>query len=200
MRWFKVNPDSGKETQLYSGIALVLNIGAEVYEAEPLEDIHISGNSLTCAPARIVRKMNWDERIARLFACDCASHTLRIFEGWRPNEKRPRRAIEVAREYTNGRADANALQKAWGDARDTASSTKYKESAYTDLIAYFAARAASDCAAVDVEWGERSATFAAAARSGSTRDKKGTTVNQSIAWIDERKWQVERLMRYLETP
>ena len=159
---------------------LVLHLGSDIREVDA------------------TKKLCWDERIARLFACDCAAHVLSIFEGWRPNNKYPRNAVEVARRYAKGQASTDEMQRAWSDARDTASSTKYKDSAYTDFIAYCAARAASDCAAADVEWGERSATFAAAARSGATRDKKGTTVNQSLAWISERAYQTGRLMKYLD--
>jgi hypothetical protein len=198
MRWFKVGSDNSGEVHLYEGIALVLELGAEIYEAEPLEDIHISGNRLTCSSARTLKKMNWDERIARLFACDCAAHVLSVFENWHPKDGRPRHAIEVAREYANGHADATKLQKAWNDARNAASSTKDKEPAYTDFVAYIAGRAAADSAATDIGWGVLATNFAAAARSSSARDKKGTTTNQSIAWIDERKWQAERLMQYLD--
>jgi hypothetical protein len=186
MRWFKVGSDNGGEVHLCEGIALVLELGAEVYEAEPLENIHISGNRLTCSSARTLKKMNWNERIARLFACDCAEHVAHICK-----DKQVRTAIDAARKYANGKLTESELLVAWSGARNAASKSQW-------LNEYSAARAASDCAATDIQWATSSATFGAAAKSGSAKDKKGSTLNQSIAWIDERKWQTARLMQYLD--
>jgi len=196
-RWFKVI--GSKDNPLFDESALVFELGSEIYEAEPQGDITISGNRLTCSQFRLLRKMNWNERICRLFACDCAAHVLGIFERWRSNEPRPRQAIDVARRYADGKASADELSVAWNGARDAASGKKYKEPSYTDFIAYIAARAASDTALPNIQWGIPVLDFAAAARSGATQDKKGTTLNQSIAWIDERAYQTGKLMNYLES-
>jgi transposase-like protein len=41
-------------------------------------------------------------RNQRLYACDCAEHVLHFFEEKYPDDKRPRKAINVARHYANG--------------------------------------------------------------------------------------------------
>lgn len=42
---------------------------------------------------------SWDETQARLYAAECAKETLHLYERTRPNDKRPRRAIEAAINY-----------------------------------------------------------------------------------------------------
>ncbi len=78
--------------------------------------------------ARIVEPLNWNERVMRLFACDCAEQVLSIIERDAPDERRPRQAIEVARRFANGEATqeelsaarAAAWAAAWAAARDAA--------------------------------------------------------------------------------
>jgi hypothetical protein len=53
---------------------------------------------------RLVSETAWNERTARLFACDCAEHVLYLYERKYPDDKRPRAAIETARKYANGEA------------------------------------------------------------------------------------------------
>ena len=77
--------------------------------------------------ARLLRRIEaWNERTARLFACDCAERVLPIFERARPGDNRPRAAIETARRFANGAAAreelsaarAAAWAAAWAAARD----------------------------------------------------------------------------------
>src|SRR5262245_50870359 len=56
----------------------------------------------------------------RLFACDCAEHVLPYFERFQPLDKRPRKAIEVARRYAFGKASREELDKAGGNAESAA--------------------------------------------------------------------------------
>ena len=60
-----------------------------------------------------------NSHICRLFAADCAESALHIFEKERPDDKRPRRAIEVARNpnATSEERDA-AGADAWAAAGD----------------------------------------------------------------------------------
>ena len=53
------------------------------------------------------------DRLARLFACDCAEHVLPIFETKYPDDKRPRQAIEVSRRYATGEATSEELAATW---------------------------------------------------------------------------------------
>ena len=78
---------------------------------------------------RLVSETAWDERTARLFACDCAEHVLPIYEQDYPDDNCPRHAIEVARRYANGEATVQELTAAWDAARaaaqDAIGATRY---------------------------------------------------------------------------
>jgi hypothetical protein len=56
----------------------------------------------------------------RLFACDCAEHVLPYFEKFQPLDKRPRTAIEVARQYALGKVSQEVLNNARENAEGAA--------------------------------------------------------------------------------
>ena len=77
-----------------------------------------------------MRAVDGKDKEIRLFAADCAEFVLPIFEKEYPNDDRPRKAIQAARDYANGlmsreqlaaadAADA-ARAAAWDAARDAA--------------------------------------------------------------------------------
>ena len=93
----------------------------------------VCNDKVVFSQARILKKLdNWNERTARLFACDCAEHNLKYYEKEYPQDSRPRNAIEVARKYALGKATekeldaaraaawAAAQAAAWDAARDAA--------------------------------------------------------------------------------
>lgn len=111
-----------------------------------------------------------DERFARLLACDYAEHILHIFESRYPDDKRPRRAIEVSRRCADGLAtedELNAARDAARAARDAA----------------WAAEAAARAA-----WAAWAAARAAEAAARAARD---------AARAAERQWQEEHLRQLL---
>ena len=71
------------------------------------------------AKRKLIKAVNIDREL-RLFACDCANHVLYIFERQRPNDKRPREAIEVARRFADGKATKKELAAAGAAARAAA--------------------------------------------------------------------------------
>ena len=75
-------------------------------------------DALWCLPHCI--EQGQAERIARLFACDCAERVLPLFEKERPGDDRPRAAILVARAYANGEATIERLDAAGDAARAAA--------------------------------------------------------------------------------
>lgn len=87
---------------------------AEIYEAEYDGGERIDANNkIVVRKARLTKRLRtWNEKTARLFACDCAERVLPIFEKKYPDDKRPRQAIEIARKY--------ALRKATRQELDTA--------------------------------------------------------------------------------
>jgi len=83
------------------------------------------------------------DRIARVFACDCAERVLPLFEKRYPNDKRPRHAIKTARLFAEGKASKSELANAASDAYDAA----WRAWATSDAWGVSdAARAASDAA------------------------------------------------------
>jgi hypothetical protein len=57
------------------------------------------------------------ERIAYLFAADCAARVLEFFERAYPNDSRPREAIMTARRFARGQATVKELDAAVAAAR-----------------------------------------------------------------------------------
>lgn len=71
--------------------------------------------------ARLVERVDtWNEKSARLFAVECGMRVLPIFERRHPGDKRPRKALRVARRYANGKATSDELAAARGAARAAA--------------------------------------------------------------------------------
>jgi hypothetical protein len=60
------------------------------------------------------------DKLARLFACDCAERVLPIFERRYPDDKRPRTCIEVSRRYAIGQATDQERDAARAAARAAA--------------------------------------------------------------------------------
>jgi hypothetical protein len=154
---------------------LVSWLGPEIWEAEYEGEIVDGGDKVVVRKARLVRKCDrWDERTARLFACDCAEHVLPVFEKQRPGDDRPRKAIETARRYANGKATKKEL----GAAR---------------VAAYDAVR---DAGAAALDAG--TAAWAAARDAAWAAARDAGAAAEAAARDAEREWRVVRLMEYLD--
>ena len=57
-----------------------------------------------------------DHHLLAVWAADCAQHVLHLFEEIRPNDDRPRRAIELARAWTCGEITMSQARAAGGHA------------------------------------------------------------------------------------
>ena len=154
-------------------------LGPEIYAAESRGEVVEAENKVVAAEARLICRIEtWNERVARLFAADCAEHVLHIFEAVYPNDKRPREAIEAARKYARGEISAEELRvyaNAVYDARQTYYTTNYASYAAADAAYY----ATTNAAGVTYF-----AAYYARAFSVSSR-------------AVERQWQVEKLRQYL---
>jgi hypothetical protein len=148
-------------------------LNATIYEAEPSAEMLEGDDKVVCRSVRLVKKMNWNDRIARLFACDCAERVLPIYEKDYPDDKRPRHAVETARLYAEGKATQKARAAAGAAAGDAAGSA-----------ARDAAGAAAGAAARDAAWDAAGDAAGAAAR--------------AAAGAAETKWQTQRLALYLK--
>lgn len=139
------------------------------YDGEPVD----AGNKVVGRKARLVRRFeSWNERTARLFACDCAERALPAYERSYPEDARPRMAVETARRYADGHATADELAAASWDAGD-------------------AARVATGGAAWAAAW--------AAVRAASWCPTEVTVMDAVWAAVRdaELNWQYERLLHYL---
>ena len=57
-----------------------------------------------------------DHHLLAIWAADCAQHVLHLFEEMRPNDDRPRRAIELARSWARGEITMTQSRAAGGHA------------------------------------------------------------------------------------
>jgi hypothetical protein len=89
---------------------LIWWIGPELWRAE-FEGVVDAGDKIVARRARLVERIiAWDERSARLFACDCAERVVRLTG---PDE-RCVNAIAVARRFAAG--EAMEKERAWAAA------------------------------------------------------------------------------------
>jgi len=125
---------------------------------------------------RIVREI--PKRVIQEFAIDCAYHVLHIFENQYPKDKRPRLAIEAARQYLKYPTQEK-LDKlhAAGDA------------------AWDAARAAAWAAAGAADWA--AAGDAARAAAGDAAWAAAGAAARAAAGAAERKWQNRHLLNLI---
>lgn len=88
-------------------------LGPRIFEVEVGNEIIHDKKKSIVRTCRLLREYtNWNEKSARLFACDCAERVLHIFEHVFPSEDAPRRAIETARRYANDKATLEELKTA----------------------------------------------------------------------------------------
>ena len=165
---------------------IVQYLNANIYEIETRGEVVTGDDKFTAQQIRFVRKFEgWNDVTARLFACDCASHVLKIFEEKYPNDKCPRKCIAMARKFARGKATHEELAAAYDAAWDAAWAAA--RAAACDA-ARAAARAADWAAARAADWDDAWAAARAAARDDA----------RDAARDDERKWQVKKLLKILE--
>jgi hypothetical protein len=168
-------------------------LNAELYEVEIDEGrgLIVGSDKIGFRRGRLVRRIEaWNERTARLFACDCAEDALQYAA---PDARETLEcAIYVARCYADGEASMKELvaatAAAWAAARDAAWAA-----------ARVAARAAASAAARDAAWdAARDAAWAAAgdAAWAAARDAAWAAARDA-AWAAARAkyagWLRERL-------
>lgn len=123
-----------------------------------------------------------DHRLLATWAADCAEHVLPLFESVRPDDTRPRRAIELARAWVRGEIPMTESRTAAGyanaAARDLSGAPRY--------AAYTAAQAAAVAHVAAHELG--AAAYAIkAVRAAAPKDES------ELAGRAECQWQREQL-------
>ena len=166
-------------------------IGPTLYEVEVRGEVLRAEDKSVAAQARLIRRVDtWNEKTLRLFAADCAEHVLGIYEKTYPNDDRPRKAIQAARDFANGLIDASAA---------------HAYAAYASAAAAYAAYASAGAAAAYAAYASADAAYASAYAAAEAASDAANAANAAAAYaayasVDaaERKWQVNRLKYYLE--
>jgi len=169
-------------------------LGERIFEAQTGEEIVHADDKSVVRTCRLIREFaSWNERTARLFACDCAERVLYLFEARHPDDGRPRKAIETARRYAEGKAAVEELAAS----RDVAWAASLAASrAASRDVAWDASRAAARAAAWAAEGDAEGA--AAWAAEGAAAWAAAEAAEGAAAWAAERQWQAGRLRKILE--
>ena len=170
-------------------------INARLFEVEVKGDgLHESGvdGKSAFAEMRLVRELtNWNDRTARLFATDCAASVLGLYEKAMPKDDRPRKAIEVARLFAEGRATgteldaaraAGAAARAAARAAGAAARAAARDAGAAARAAAWAAGDAAWAAARDAAWAAGDAAWAAG------RDKFTVRLWEYVDNADVQPW------------
>ena len=89
---------------------IIGHLNSKIYKVEIRGKIVEDGDKLTTQQIRFVQYCNnWNEKTARLFACDCAERVLYVYEDKYPKDNRPRFAIQVARLFARDKATREEL-------------------------------------------------------------------------------------------
>ena len=126
--------------------------------------------------------------IARLIAADIAERVLPIFEKERPNDDRPRKAIEAARKFAHGEIDDKARAAARTAAGEAAGEAAWDAAWEAARAAGAAAWAAAGTAAGDAAWA------AAGTAAGDAAWAAAGTAAGDAAWDENLK----TLLRWLD--
>jgi hypothetical protein len=128
--------------------------------SEPIEKDDTKQVSRT---RKLIKAVNIDREL-RLFAADCAERVLYIFEKHYPKDDRPRKAIQAARDFADGKIDAAAWAAARAAAWDAARAAAWDAAR---AAAWDAAGAAAGAAAWDAAWDAARAAAWDAARAAA---------------------------------
>lgn len=91
---------------------LIKWIGPTIWTVEyDKEGLVKSDTKVVVRKARLVEKLNWNERTIKLFACDCADYAMSLIN---PDDIDPRsiEAIRVARLYIDGKVTEEEMDRA----------------------------------------------------------------------------------------
>ncbi len=90
--------------------------GPRIYACEIRGTVVDHGNKIVAGQVRLTCPTPWDDVAARLFAVECASEVLSLYEARYPNDDRPSEALRITLLYALG----EATDEEWAAARDAA--------------------------------------------------------------------------------
>jgi hypothetical protein len=158
-----------------------------VFEVEVRGPMVDHGDKLVVGEARLVRRCStWDDRVARLFAADCAERALRRERRCgREPDSRSWAAVRAARTFANGTISDEDLAASRAAAWEAASAAAWE-----------AAWEASSAAAWEAAWAASWAAAWEAARAAAREAARAAS--WAAAWAAETRWQAKRLGEYLD--
>lgn len=183
---------------------LVCWLNKEIYEAEYRGEIIRNIDNYLVREVRLLCKIEtWNERVARLFAADCAERVLPNYEARYPNDKRLRLIIKAARDYANGKITSDELSIVAAEAQSVVVlAAKLSKQSTGKISAWSAAESAiRSIMQSNIEIAAQSAAqLAAESASESAAPITDWFVGcpaRINAEISERKWQTKRLCELL---
>ena len=185
---------------LVSREQLVDWLGPAIFPIEPEGEATLSDNKYICRKARLTGPAlpSWNERMARLLACDYAERVLPIFEKEYSGDPRVRNCIEVARRFAQGKATKEEITAARDAARDAARGAARGAAWAAARGAAWGAAWAAAWAAAGAAWDAAGAAWAAAGAAWDAARAAARDAAGAAGWNAERNWQTERLFDYLE--
>ena len=182
-------------------------LGPLIWEVEVRGEVVHAGLMTVVRSARIVAPTRWDDRTARLFACDCAARALRRERrAGREPDKRSWEALRVARLYAEGKATNQELIAAgvaagyaW-TATDVAwtSGKAAAKAAWNVTEAAWAPTELAPGVPAWATWNTSAATIGAAWNATEAAASAAWDGTGHAAWKAERRWQAKRLEEYLD--
>ena len=167
--------------EVYTPKQLLQYLGPAIWEVEVRGELLETGKVTMVREARIIAPTHWNERTARLFACDCADRALKgERKAGRKLDERSSDAVQVARHCAEGQATEQELIAA----RDAAWDVFDRSNAGVEAAARCAFDACDVCDARSAMW--HVAEDAAWADTGVA------------TWEAELRWQAKRLEEYLD--
>jgi len=151
--------------------ALVYAPGSVACLVELSGDVTPHGNPVDKYAARtrkLLAAVNIERKLL-LYAADCAEHVLWIYERDYPGDDRPRKVIQVARDFAEGRVEAADTARAAGVAWDAMAAA----AAWATAGGVGGACAVGAARAAEAVWAAAEAAEAARA-AGAARDAAGT--------------------------
>lgn len=125
-----------------------------------------------------------EHRMLAVWAAECAGHVLHYFEEVRPDDDRPRRAIEAAQSWVNGEIKMMQARDAAGASQDAA--REVREVSQAAKLAALSAGQAAVVAHVAAHELGAAAYAIRAVMAASPEDKKEIIRQQELEWQRER--------------
>ena len=120
-------------------------------DGEPLALEHILDSNGLEDALWALRAVKGHDKEIRLFACQCASLVLPIFEKQYPGDDRPRKAIEAAEAFALGQIGKAELAKAYAAAYAADAAYVAYAAAYVAYVTAYAARATRASTRTEIE-------------------------------------------------